>query len=257
LAESSEVSLHNQAKNNRSNLREVRISFHLHQHLPFTLCDGTGDSYRYSIMSQPPLCNVTCTNKTPSNADLFGTSCLFNNTVLANCQQACLNVGYQFSSAATILGCDQFSQVQNFDSPSKNAPCNTTYVNTVLDMFNGCMAQYCEHPDPTLGGCPQTAVSFAQDMCDGSLPYARGVMTSILTLSDPQGAKACQILARSVNGDIGGIGVSNSLETSHILTRIGFHHIHHSAGFLGLVTLAAFGDWAHTRAVPQDSRVDW
>ena len=156
-------------------------------------------------------CTVLCTSK-PSNAALLGTSCTFRNTTFTNCQEACLDPGYQFNSSLNIRGCDQFSSIQDFDATvsQSHSQCNETYVNAVLDLFNGCMEQYCqdEHIDEDLGGCAITNIDFSQAMCGGSNSNNQGgVMTSILTMTDPKTVSVCKSLVRTVNADIGGIGV--------------------------------------------------
>lgn len=158
-----------------------------------------------------PECTVLCTGK-PTNATLLGTSCTFKNATFTNCQNACLDPGYQFNSSHTIRGCDQFSSILDFDAivPQSHPSCNESYVNAVLKLFNGCMEQYCDgdHMDENLGGCPMVNIEFSQAMCgESNANSLGGVMTSILTMTDPATVGVCHSLVRTVNADIGGIGV--------------------------------------------------
>ena len=159
-------------------------------------------------------CTNLCTTSKPPNAILLNSACAFNNTTFANCQEACLDPGYQFSSPKTILGCDRFSWIVDFDQTASHAhlSCNETYANAVLDLLNGCLEQYCEddNKNDELGGCPTNKVKFSEVMCgnfDSKSPH--GVMWSILTMADWRNADVCTSLVRTVNADIGGIGVSH------------------------------------------------
>lgn len=127
--------------------------------------------------------------------EIFNTSCELSGSVQTSCEAACLDPRFLFLSDISILWCNNIAYISE--------PCNLSYINQMIDIANSCLQQYCEFADPNLEGCPLTNFSYASsdDACnqDSSI----GPMESML-----QSPQICGNLLKSVNSDLGGVGVS-------------------------------------------------
>src|SRR5437868_4623261 len=98
-------------------------------------------------------CQAVCTS--PVTAVKYGTSCLFNG-VASNCQTACSDANFYFNSTLSMVTCNPRPSVNGGSFGCQDA----NYTNHILDMLNACMQQYCQSPDPDVGGCPFQNVTY-------------------------------------------------------------------------------------------------
>jgi hypothetical protein len=135
-------------------------------------------------------CNIpslfsTCGELLGSDDTTFG-PCILNtvniNTTVSTCYGLCTYPQLVFSSAFAWEVCSYIS----------NLPGQTA----ALEVITNCMSQYCDSPDPTLGGC------FAKS--SPAWQYAIASNFSYLKTDSP----SCPVVT-TINSDIGGIGVSD------------------------------------------------
>jgi len=124
-------------------------------------------------------------------------------TTVDNCIAACHNATFAFQSLETVNRCF-FTPYNSSLSPEFEdswdvwgVPGNSLNVSLcdqatgLSSVFDNCLKQYCQSPDPDLGGCPFTDMSASAGYCNTTGEIGM-----------------CDNIVRTVNPDIGGIGVS-------------------------------------------------
>ena len=129
-----------------------------------------------------------------------------HNVTLPSCARICLKPETAFS-AGNWAQC--WEHLKMFGKPPRELP--TSYGPAFLSMINGCMRQYCEVPDPAVGGCPYEARNY----------------TDVAVIVESQGLHYWDSIICSrysaqsrINPDIGGIGVSLPFPCNHKLYSI-------------------------------------
>jgi hypothetical protein len=116
----------------------------------------------------------------------------YNSTT--DCLAECLQPNQFFSSGSAISQCLNLAAYGNAFNTS--GFCNESAASPLVNLFDTCMQNYCQHEDKELGGCNYTSIS-----------------TTICRYGDIWDT-LCNNVSASVNADIGGIGVSSLLITS-------------------------------------------
>jgi hypothetical protein len=117
----------------------------------------------------------------------------YNSTT--DCLAECLQPNQFFSSGWAITQCLNLAAYG--DASNTSGFCNESAASPLVNLFDTCMQNYCQHEDKELGGCNYTSISTA--ICSDD-----GIFATTL----------CNNVSASVNADIGGIGVSSLLITS-------------------------------------------
>jgi hypothetical protein len=122
--------------------------------------------------------DIFSTSCSPSNISSFDiTPCLISNTTVSTCFELCHYPQAIFSSELSWQYC-----------------ANATYEDpTIIEVVSTCMSQYCDSPDPSLGGCLADSSSWKTET---SLDYLEAFYPD------------CPVVV-TINSDIGGIGVSD------------------------------------------------
>jgi len=132
---------------------------------------------------------------------------VINPTTVNNCIAACHNATFAFQSLSTVNQCfflsisnvsgdgmyveiwDSWDASLSLPGNAFNLPlCNQT--TGLSSVFDNCLEQYCQSPDPDLGGCPFTEMSASAGFCNTTGEIGM-----------------CENIVLTVNADIGGIGV--------------------------------------------------
>ncbi|KAE9372617.1 hypothetical protein N431DRAFT_558412 [Stipitochalara longipes BDJ] len=127
-------------------------------------------------------------------SEIFNTSCELSGSVQASCEAACLDPRFLFLSDMSILWCNEIAYIRE--------PCNLNYINQMIGIANSCLQQYCQFPDPNLGGCPLT--HFSNMSSDDTCNQVTSIGPMELML---QSTQICGNLLKSVNSDLGGAGI--------------------------------------------------
>jgi hypothetical protein len=146
-----------------------------------------------------PYCDDLVTNNY-TNFALYNTTCQYDGLNFSSARDACLSPRLFFSEYALMDDCDTIFTGAYNDSSN----CDLDFVQRALDLTNGCLQQYCENPDPELGGCPYKNLTISQFSCDND---DNGPVDMLMELS-------CNNVIKTVNPDIGGVGVSRVLLSS-------------------------------------------
>jgi hypothetical protein len=119
-------------------------------------------------------------------------------TCYRNCSQICTDPKLLFSYWGTITGCLNWSPLDRVVSVevSSQVELNRTHL-IAIDLINSCMKEYCEFPDPDLGGCNYTNITD---------PARRAHWMDSAMFAFEETSGACDVV-RTVNSDLGGPGV--------------------------------------------------
>lgn len=131
----------------------------------------------------------------------YNTTCRWNNDTYTSAREACLSRQVLFDSYAMFTDCS----INFATTYTDDRDCDLGWVKQALDITNGCVQQYCESPATGLGGCPYNNLTMAQFSCDDD---SDGPVDMLLKYS-------CSNITRTVNSDIGGVGVRPCTTETH------------------------------------------